>query len=284
MAIISVYQHGVRMGTPGMNKNPPKRGRIGGWTSQSSRRNSVFLQSVVISQLTGWGFAFTLTLRHCPESSDDWRALRKAYFMRLCRAGAIRGHWVTEWQARGCPHLHGCVYFPDTGNHLDFMRWQTLIRDAWLFLAKPYKPAKGQQKVYRVTDTLGWLRYTAKHADRGAWHYQRSPENIPKSWQMKTGRIWGKFGDWPTRDRMRFEVSREWGFRFRRLVRAWAIADARGEKYPKSANIEACRRMLKCNQRALSEVRGVGRWCPQSVTLELIGFLSDAGAEVEQVE
>lgn len=285
MAIISVYQHGVRMGTPGRNLNPPKRGKVGGWSSQSARRNTTFLQSVVIDELTGLGFAFTLTVKTCPPTHDDWHKLRRAYFMRLQRAGAIRIHWVTEWQRRGVPHLHGVVYFPDPGDSTsEYIRQHKAVRDSWVPIARTYGALEYGQHVKPIADTLGWLRYMAKHVARGVWHYQRSPENIPAEWKQKTGRVWGHWGEWPTRDAMKFEVPREDGFRYRRLIRSWAIAEARSDKYVNGRNIRASRSMLKCNLRELSEVRGVGQWCPLDVALELIGFLASTGAEVDQVE
>lgn len=288
MAIISVYQHGVRLGTPGSNNEPPPRGKVGGWSSQSARRNTKFLQSVVIEDLTGVGFAFTLTVRDCPPTHDHWRKLREAYFHRLKRAGALRIHWVTEWQRRGVPHLHGVVYFPEPEDTrqgtYQAIRQHKAVKDSWLPIAKIYGAQEVGQHINLINDTLGWLRYMAKHVARGVWHYQRSPENVPAEWQNKTGRMWGHWGEWSTRDAMKFEVSREDGFRYRRLIRSWAIADARGSKISNGRHIRASRSMLKCNTRPLSEVRGVGQWCPLEVSLELLGFLARSGAEVDQVE
>ena len=105
MPVITVYQHGQSSGTPPMRNDHQraKRDDVTGWSDKTARSNTRFLQSVSLDGLSGHGFAFTLTLRDCPESHDDWHKIRKAFTMRLQRSGMIRLHWVTEWQRRGVP-------------------------------------------------------------------------------------------------------------------------------------------------------------------------------------
>ena len=115
MGLLILRRHGLSMGVP-PSSNTHLRGkkkRVQGWSSGSARNNTNFLQSVVESGLTGAGVAFTSTVRDCP-SVEGWKKIRNAFLMRLRREGAIRIHWVTEWQRRGVPHLHGVVYFPES--------------------------------------------------------------------------------------------------------------------------------------------------------------------------
>ena len=87
-------------------------GRVKGWSKTASRNNTKFLRSVYVPDLSGAAVAFTLTIRDCPPTSDDWKILRETFIKRLRRAGMVRLHWLTEWQKRGVPHLHGIAYFP----------------------------------------------------------------------------------------------------------------------------------------------------------------------------
>jgi len=276
MPIVTVYQHGQSSGTAPMRNDHDraKRDIVMGWSDKTARSNTRFLQSVVLESLTGTGYAFTLTLRDCPDSHAEWHKLVKAYIMRLNRMGMVRLHWVTEWQKRGVPHLHGVVYFPPeagvSGQH---------IIDHWCTVAFQYTAAFWAQNVKPISNSLGWLQYLAKHAARGAKHYQRSSESIPPGW-IKTGRMWGKWGDWDIAEPMKFHINRQANFYYRRLVRSYRIAAARSEGNPKS--IRFARRMLKCNFRPLSEVRGTSGWVPEPVTLQLIHHLADQGFEVEQ--
>jgi hypothetical protein len=68
--------------------------------------------------------------------------------------------------------------------------------------------------------------------------------------------------------------------RYRRLVRAWRIADARA-----AGSVERlvyARRMLECHDRRLSSVRGVSDWLPEHVTLQLLDLLQREGHDVRQ--
>ena len=101
----------------------------------ATRRNTRFLYSVQEDQLDGHGYAVTLTLKSCPPSSKDWHRIRRAWEMRMVRAGMIRLHWVTEWQRRGVPHLHCAIWFPETTPPVQAM--DSIVR-AWLLLGEPY--------------------------------------------------------------------------------------------------------------------------------------------------
>lgn len=274
MPVVTVYQHGQCSGTAPMRNDHvrAKREDVTGWTAKSARSNTRFLQSVSLDSLTGAGFAFTLTIRDCPENHDAWQKLRKAYTMRLQRAGMIRLHWVTEWQRRGVPHLHGVVYFPETISNP-----VAAIEGNWLDLASKYTAAPWSQNSKPITDSLGWLQYLAKHAARGAGHYQRSSENRPASWN-KTGRIWGKWGEWDTREPLRFDLEKSGNFAYRRLIRGYRRAAARDTG--NGLTIRSARRMLKCNNRSLSEVRGTSGWIPEGLTLAMLSHVAAQGHSV----
>ena len=255
------------------------RGKVGGWTAASSRRNMRFLWSVDAGQLTGTGWAFTLTVRHCPATPKEWADWCTVYFKRLFASGAIRLHWVIEWQRRGCPHLHGSVYFPDT-MHEDEVA--NIVMDGWCY-KNPFGPGRAQQRSVRIFDAVGWAEYVAKHAARGVRHYQRSPENIPAEWKGKTGRMWGSRGLWPLTEPVKLHLQGSEGdggfFAFRRLVRAYGASkayrngDLKGLRY--------ARTMLKANTRQLGEVRGISHWVPRDLVEEMIGHLDTMGYVVE---
>ena len=269
MRILKVYLHGSTMGTPPKRNDHLRtvRGEVGGWSRGSTRRNVAFLRSVVPDSLlidsegqTLYGYAFTLTLRECPLTSTEWHRMRTMYFKRLARAGMTRAHWVVEWQRRGVPHLHGCIWSP----HKNFN--VAVIQD-WLQIAAPYGAGPKGQHQRPIHDAIGWFKYLAKHAARGVSHYQRSPENVPKGWK-KTGRVWGYLGDWDRRDSMQLTIEDSTFYRLRRYVRAWRIADSRASG--DSFRIRSARAMLSCPDRALSAIRGISEWIDQDTMLLLL--------------
>ena len=283
MPVISLYLHGVTGGVPPMNNSHPRalRGDVGGWSDGATRRNTQFLYSVREPELSGDGYAVTLTLRDCPPDADAWGRLRRSWTMRMRRAGMVRLHWVTEWQRRGCPHLHVAIWFP-TG-WLTSQQVQERVVASWLTLAAPYGAGVKGQDVHAITGAVGWFQYVSKHAARGAKHYQRSSENVPGPWKLKTGRMWGKWGSWSVRDKLRLNLEGRQGdggwFAYRRLVRGWRVAMARAEPRPRAriSRVRRARGMLCCNERRLSEVRGISEWISESVTLAMVGNLAVRG-------
>lgn len=286
MRTLKVYLHGATMGTPpGKNAHArAKRGQVGGWSSAATRRNIAFLRSVEPFTLDKpsqgpdlIGFAFTLTVRDCPPSSDDWHKLRRAFLMRLQRMGLYRCHWVTEWQRRAVPHLHGAFWFPFRDGP-DAVSIPRLVLHHWMAVAAPYGAGRGGQHFNQIYDAVGWFQYMAKHAARGVKHYQRSGDNIPQGWK-KTGRMWGHTGQWDTRDAMKLSISDDVYYRLRRLVRSWRIADSRasGDTY----RLKTARSMLTCHHRANSSVRGISEWVDQETMLTLLDAAHGAGV-IEQ--
>lgn len=276
MRIFKVYRHGFTLGTnsyePGAKRPRGERGLIGGWSHGATARNIAFLRSIDETALTGDGLALTLTVKICPETSDDWHRLRDTFIKRLNRMGLIRMHWVIEWQRRGVPHLHCACYFEHTADRL----LPAKIVRSWCQLTEVYGSSPFAQYVLPVTDSIGWFQYVSKHAARGVHHYQRSPENIPPSWQQKTGRMWGKVGDWPTKPFGEVYLSDPAFYAFRRIVKGWRLADSRasGSRH----RILAAKRYLQCPEK-LSRVLGASEWLPEQYQLQILFFLQSQGYE-----
>jgi len=276
MPIMKFYPNGGSAGNPNpVNTHQrAKRGKVQGWTPRAARNQRNFFFSVDTGSLTGHGFSFTLTLRDCPPTAAEFHRMRDALMKRLARLGMIRGHWLVEWQRRGVPHLHGVAYFEDAnaGYH---------IVSKWLEIASDFGAGLRGQDCKPIHAIRGWLQYLAKHGSRGVSHYQRSNDNVPKEWKEKTGRLWGKVGDWPIREPMRFRVDREGYWQYRRVVRRYCLSAARKESNWRS--VSYLRRMLKSADRPTSEVRGVADWVPLDVQIRIVLWLGSEGCRVVQV-
>lgn len=256
-----------------------KRATIQGWSTGAVRRHTKWLYGIPHEELSGYGYAVTLTMRDCPETSKEFHRLRDLYIKRVVRMGAIRTHWVVEWQRRGVPHMHTAIYFDRELT----VEEQFALKQHWVELCEPYGALMVSQYLLPITGPAGWLKYLSKHAARGAAHYQR--QGKPSGWET-TGRLWGHTGVWPEREPMRFDISREDYFRLRRLVRAWRYADARMEKDPvvRRRRMISARGMLRCSDRTLSEVRGVSEWVEESWNLAILALFAEQGATVRQVD
>lgn len=306
--LISAYVNGATVGSPPPPRDhsqDAKRGEVNGWTAGSVRRHTKWLYSISTADLTGEAVAFTFTVRSLPPGPEDWKRVRERFWKRVRDAGMLRrGHWLTEWQRRMCPHLHGIVYLPDDWEPPEpwakFGRLRAaelMLLRFWLESADEFEPAMHSQSVALVDGVVGWLRYLSKHAARGVRHYQRW--GSPETW-TKTGRLWGYLGEWPVVEPQRFDMEPDAYFRFRRLARGRRIADARaalvasarysgpeGQKRRSVAlaRLIHARGMLRCSDRRLSPVRGLSDWMPEDVTLTLLGLLVSEGYEiVERVE
>jgi len=261
-----------------------KRSTVKGWSKEAVRRHTKWLYSIDSEDLSGYGYAVTLTVRDCPESSTEWHAMRRAWIKRVERMGCIRTHWVVEWQRRGVPHLHTALYFDRELTATE----QFALKHHWILVSSGYGAQHGAQYVLPITGADGWLQYLSKHAARGAAHYQRSGK--PAGWE-KTGRLWGHTGEWPVIPPQKFSVTDDSGsnaghYKHRRLVRSWCVAEARKIEDPKkrAQRISWTRRMLKTNDRVLSEVRAINEWCPNKITVMFLDFLEDSGFRVVQTD
>lgn len=278
---ITINLHGSKSGTaPGAMPSKHERGIVSGWSPKAARRNTEFLQTVDYDGLPSIGMAFTGTIKDCPPTSDDWHALRNAFIRRLKRLGMILHHYVTEWQRRGIPHLHGMFFFESATPNGKIL--PIAVQEAWLAVSAPYGSTSRGVHMAPLTDRLGWAQYEAKHAARGVNHYQRCKENIPPAWLGKTGRVWGKGGDWPTQSSMVMATSGPVFWRFRRLVRSWRISSARASG--NARRIAYARQCLKCTNPKLSAVRGTTDWIPLPDSLSLLHAAAVlSGGEVDQI-
>ena len=275
-SIIKLYRNGLTAGVcPSVHAGGAKRGKVGGWSPYSVRSNTRFLYSVHADRLTGVGYSFTFTIRHCPESSEDWHKARRRLVERFRYLRMVRLHWLTEWQRRMVPHLHGVVFFDPESEVC-----ATRMLDGWLAVAAEWAPSGGAQTVAPLYDSLGWFKYLSKHAARGLRHYQRSPEMIPPGWSGRTGRMWGALGDWPRDDSVDLQLSMPAFHALRRLVRSRRKAAARAEGNP--ARISHARRMLKCNDRKSSSVRGLSDWIDLEDSLAVLEPLRRQGYSIVQ--
>lgn len=283
MPAVTSYEHGITMSRPSYHQRKPgKRGEVVGWSPGAVRRNIAFLRSVDESSLTGHGFAVTLTVGTCPKSSADWGRMVRAWIERQRRRGMIRLHWVMEFQRRGVPHLHCAIWYEKPTVELrDDERSDPFVapvqpidvkaRKDWMDICR----VNGIEVSFRaqfarpLAGPVGWFQYMAKHCSRGGRHYQRQRESLPAGWRS-SGRVWGKRGHWVTIDPRKIHLHRQAWFRLRRYIRAWRVAEARRALPLNRRQVAYCRRMLKCGDSTLSEVRGLSEWVPKSVQIGLV--------------
>ena len=230
--------------------NAPERTKNKGWTTHAAKRNREFLFSVPLETLTGYGYSFTLTTRDTIPPKRFHYNLRR-WWDKQKYHGALRLHWVIEWQRRGTPHLHGCIWYQQaqevrlyynpspTEEELaleeegikrpDLAKYRLL--DDWVAINSGNASIYGQDSK-DIDDNLIWFEYLAKHGIRSVTNYQRHSENIPPSWQESTGRIWGKSGEWYTEKPLQIvnmepEEEIELNFKHRRLVTKYLAARAK---------------------------------------------------------
>ena len=215
---------------PNVTRCPPqvvdpdaRRGVIAGLSLKAAARQTAWLHSVDAEQLTGHGYAITTTLRDRPADHTEWGRFRKAYSQALKRLGAIRAHWAVEKHQDakgGVPHQHLAVYF----DHELSPRELFELRDVWCRIAAGCGAMVRAQHVDRIRPGRGWDRYCAKHAARTARHAQRDHLMFP-GWES-AGRLWGHWGEWPTRID-RWLLNPQAVVEMRRLLRSYLVADAR---------------------------------------------------------
>ncbi len=184
----------------------------------------------------------------------------------------VRGHWLTEWQRRGVPHLHAAIWLAETDRNGGFVIDD--IHQAWLSVASGNGAQPRGQNIKPIDNSVGWFQYLSKHAVRGLRHYQRSSENMPAGWET-TGRMWGRLGDWPMTEPIRFQTDNPGFWAFRRVIRSWRRADARASGDRR--RIESSKSMLRCNDRNLSSVRGISEWFPQALQEQALLHLATMG-------
>lgn len=301
MRTFKLYRHGITMATSGTHKRRGgKRGNVTGWSPGAARRNVAFLRSIDERELTGHGYAITLTLRDCPLEHLIWLAFLTAWIKRQRRAGMIRLHWVMEFQSRGVPHLHVAIWY-------DNVEASKKALTDWIAITESCRSTIKGQHIRPIEGAVGWFMYLAKHCGRGQKHYQRQQNLLPAQWE-KSPRVWGKSGDWPVEEVAEGKLTSNQFYRLRRLVRYQRVARARAavpgpgwtwlsetmatKQFARSMpispriygtvktqlrtrlrHLQMARRMLSCTDEKLSPVRGISEWITQSEQAELFRAL-----------
>jgi hypothetical protein len=231
-----------------------------------------------------FGVAFTLTVGAEIPGGPEWVRVQRRLLDWMRVQGVVFWHVVTEFQARGAPHLHGMAYFPQ---HMlpQVGELASGLVAQWVRLVGATGATGRGQVVKLVTAEVGWLEYLAKHASRGAMHYQRARETMPASWRDGgAGKMWRKGGPWPRGLELDMELDDVAWYRLRRLVRAYRVAKVRGYPKGRARAIRAARGMLRHADPKLSRLRGVAEWAPQNLTLSMLANVASNGGEVESVD
>lgn len=270
MANLRLYPSGLTVFQPSgtHTRVRPERRPCSGWTLSSTRRLVRWLYSLDLARIDAPIYSFTLTLRNCPPSPDHWKCLREAFFRRLHRLQVTQIHWLTEWQRRGVPHLHGIVILP-----CDFPA--DAFVGEWLLAAREYRPAERSQYYRPIYDALGWQEYLGKHSARGVTNYQRAPGGIPEAWKGRTGRMWGSRGVWPTYPPMEFYLSNGLFYQLRRLLKKRALSLARARRDYRGVGY--ARTMLKHHDPVVSRVRGLSLFLDTETALTFLDYLRPKG-------
>lgn len=279
MATWTLWQNGTCFGTAPVfpidkKREIEKRRECIGWTPSSTRNLTKWLYGADV-QGFGAGFAFTLTVKDLPYDAKAWAATRKRFIMRLKRLGITHLHWLTEWQLRKMPHLHGCLWFaPGASIPPNVMG---LIKTAWLESAKEYNPLEFCQDVKPMHSYLGWKKYLSKHASRSAHNSQRCSSNMPDTWKT-SGRMWGYWGDWDMK-KAKITMCEKAGHSLRRIIKNWRIASARKEKntLAREKRLKSAKRLFQTNNIKLSRVRGFSEWLDYEDQLKIARHLIDRG-------
>lgn len=271
MPVVKVLPGGSSGGfRPPAREVPPgqaTRGHITGWTAGMVRRQIVWLWSVLPDRLGRDGWAVTLTTGGTPDSAASWTAARKMFLHRMAREGVHQHHWVTEWTAKGRPHLHLSMF----GGSMDDYRptqLDTLALVHWLQVCDHFgwDATPEAQHITPITGATGWMEYVSKHAARGVAHYQR--QGAPEGWET-TGKLWGKGGDWETETPDEVELLDNQFYRYRRLVMRYQQA-----RYRRAGSTRK-RRLSRSQRRQHFEkgrMLGIGAWIPDDLSLKLLSI------------
>lgn len=312
MPTVSIREHGVSASRNQTVVNPvtgeimkltafnqPERTATRGWTSNVARRNEQRLQQIDFDGIDGVPAFVTLTMpsgQMGEVSAADFHGWLKRWIQYMKRHGLVHYYWILEFQASGNPHLHVLVWLDHAWDALE----QYHALRSWVnMLNKSGVGARIQGQIWEAIDVGGELvvdgetvpahpervlMYLAKHAARGVAHYQRQLSNMPDDWQYRSGRVWGHDRGLPLCEQQDVECDYPTFHRFRRLVRRWRLAEARGIKDAdrRRAAILQARGMLKCGRPDVSTYRGVSAWVPASVASQLLDAAANMGGENEE--
>lgn len=274
---------------PARNVRPSaKRGTVASWSARAAARNTAFLRaSPAAGYDDGDAYAATLTYQACPDSHEILQSDRKQLLDRLRRMGAIRAHWVVEFTRKGTPHLHLTIWLP-RGTQDASAR----VTDHWLAITADRGTRRGMQPVKPLRAFGGWAAYVAKHAARGAEHYQRRRDSLPDGWKS-TGRLWGRIGSWSLAEPRDVLLSDAQAYTLRRVARRLEMAATRrragtartprggptrsnAQRLRKAwAAFHSARRSLRLRTAAAGRVRGLSIWADprrQAQLLRAVGY------------
>lgn len=233
------------------------------------RRQIVWLWSVRVDALGRDGWALTLTTGGTPESAARWTAARKAFLKRMAREGVTQHHWVTEWTAKGRPHLHLSMF----GGTLDDYRPTQLDALAlvhWLQVCDGFgwDAIPEAQHITPITGAAGWLEYVSKHTSRGVMHYQR--QGAPEGWET-TGKLWGKGGAWEVETPVEVELVDPQFYRYRRLLMRYQQSRHRSHGSTRKRRLSRSQRRQHFEK---GRLLGIGGWIPEHLSLKLLTIAS----------
>lgn len=249
---MNIAPNGLTLGSiPAVQSGGGERGFIAGWSAASSRSNLRFLQSIRL-EAVGLCWGASLTVGDVP-AFKEWAQIRYSFLRWLRRTYRPRAaYWLMEFQKRGAPHLHLWVLVDATNSrHADLLS----VVSQWRKRAASTGAKKRGQHIAPLDARIAWARYLAKHMARGRAHYQR--EQLPDGWKV-SGRVWGRFGDWPT-DRVRLDIDDAAAFRIRRALRNYV-----GKRHAAAGG--------RVNTRNASEVRGASVWMPENQARRLFAW------------
>jgi hypothetical protein len=114
---------------------------------------------------------------------------------------------------------------------------------------------------------------------------------MPEAWQGNTGRMWGKWGTWPTDEAERFDVTNRAGWILRRWIRNRIVAAARQELHQAQQGrltphtvrrilaarkrLSRARRMLKCSGRSHASVIPMSEFIKEDDSARMLFKLVD---------
>lgn len=267
MPVVRLLPAGLSGGFPpsALARRGGRRGQVVGWSAGAARRNMKFLWSIDTAALGGSGWAVTLTVGDTPADSDVWAHARSLWLERLRKRGMVRYHWVTEWTAKGRPHLHAAVYTDD-------VTAVATMLVAWLEIADSngWPASTRAQHIAPIQGLDGWLKYVSKHASRGVTHYQH--QGAPEGW-TKTGKLWGYGGDWPIEEEQLLEMGDKQFLLFRRKVWDWMLQDMHARRVDPEF-IEKTR--IRWANPEHGNHHGISGWIPALVAYQIYLDVLDA--------
>lgn len=179
---IQIYREDCRVRMHGGPRQGPRRWTSRGIITSFSPRSRRSLRFVAKNADAEWEYIFTLTYpRDFPKDGQTGRRNREALLQAIRREYYKPKHiWVTQFQARGAPHLH--------------ILTEVLIDEAWLL--KTWSRIIGSQELDRLVRVThadnrdAAVRYIAKlHREDGQAIVPEGYENVGRLWGCSRGLV-----------------------------------------------------------------------------------------------